>query len=94
MPSIRDDKDTAAASVFLPSALLREARRQKALPAVDVPPVCILDPDGDLVRRLRETGAAQPFNAWPCYHTRLDTFTLAGQPSASSAARSARPSRS
>jgi uridine phosphorylase len=79
MPSIRDDKDTSAPSVFLPSALLREARRQKVLPALDVPPVCILDPDGDLVRRLRETGAAQPFDAWPCYHTALDTFTLAGQ---------------
>jgi uridine phosphorylase len=62
--------------VFVPAALLREARRQKSLPAVDVPAVCILDPDGDLVRRLRHTGQAQPFDAWPCYHTALDTFTL------------------
>jgi uridine phosphorylase len=79
MPSIREDKDTSAPSVFLPSALLREARRQKGLAAVDVPPVCILDPDGDIVRRLRQTGEAHPFEHWPCYHTRLDTFTLAGQ---------------
>src|SRR5215207_4730750 len=79
MPSIRDDKDTSAPSVFQPAALLREARRQKGLAAVDVPPVCVLDPDGDIVRRLRQTGKAQAFEHWPCYHTRLDRFTLAGQ---------------
>ena len=73
------DKNTLAPSVFLPAALLREARRQKGLAAVDVPPVCILDPDGDIVRRLRQTGQAQPFESWPCYHTRLDTFRLAEQ---------------
>ena len=79
MPSILDNKNTAAPSVFLPAALLREARRQKGLPIVDVPSVCILDPDGDMVRRLRTRGEAQPFAAWACYHTQLDRFTLAGQ---------------
>ena len=63
----------------MPSALLREARRQKNLPTVQVPPVCVLDPDGDLVRTLRETGRTKPFAGWPCYHTELDTFSLAGQ---------------
>ena len=71
-----DNKHTASPSVFVPSALLREARRQKELAVADVPPVCILDPDGDLVRRLRQTGAAEPFAGWPCYHTELDTFSL------------------
>lgn len=79
MPSILDNKDTAAPSVFLPAALLREARRQKGLPAADVPAICILDPDGDMVRRLRDSGEAQPFKPWACYHTQLDTFSLAGQ---------------
>lgn len=79
MPSILDNKNTSAPSVFLPAALLREARRQKGLAAVAVPPVCILDPDGDIVRRLRQTGQATAFNEWPCYHTNLDAFTLAGQ---------------
>jgi len=79
MPSIREDKDTSAPSVFRPAALLREARRQKGLAAVDVPPVCILDPDGDIVRRHRQSGQSKPFAGWPCYHTRLDTFTLAGR---------------
>ena len=79
MPSILDNKSIAAPSVFLPAALLREARRQKGLPTADVPAICILDPDGDMVRRLRESGEAQPFKPWACYHTQLDTFTLAGQ---------------
>jgi uridine phosphorylase len=79
MTSILDKKNTSASSVFVPAALIREARRQKGLPAVDVPRVCILDPDGDIVRQLRQTGQARPFDAWPCYHTSLDTFVLAGQ---------------
>lgn len=79
MTSIRDDKDTAAPSVFVPAALIREAPRQKGIPAVDVPTVCILDPDGDIVRRLRQTGRSKPFEGWPCYHTALDTFELAGR---------------
>ena len=79
MPSLRDKKDISAPSTFRPEALLREARRQKRIAAVEVPRVCILDPDGDIVRRLRKTGASQPFDGWPCYHTELDTFTLAGK---------------
>src|SRR6195952_4031009 len=78
-PPILDHKNTSSPSVFVPSALLREARRQKNLPTVQVPPVCLLDPDGDLVRTLRATGKAKPFAGWPCYHTELDTFSLAGQ---------------
>ena len=76
---ILDNKDPAAPSVFAPAALLREARRQKRVAAADVPPLCILDPDGDIVRRLRGDGRARPFDGWPCYHTGLDTFALGGR---------------
>lgn len=79
MPPLFDNKNPSSPSVFAPAALLREARRQKGLAAIDVPPVCILDPDGDIVRRLRRTGRTQAFEGWPCYHTTLDIFTLAGQ---------------
>jgi uridine phosphorylase len=79
MPPLFDNKNPSSPSVFVPTALLREARRQKGLAAVDVPHVCILDPDGDIVRRLRHAGHAQQFDGWPCYHTRLDTFMLADQ---------------
>jgi uridine phosphorylase len=79
MATILDNKNPSSPSVFRPAALLREARRQKALPAVDVPEMCILDPDGDIVRRLRQDGRSKPFTGWPCYHTQLDTFELGGQ---------------
>lgn len=78
-PPILDNKKPASPSVFRPAALLREARRQKGLATVDVPPVCLLDPDGDIVRRLRTTGQSHPFEGWPCYHTALDAFTLGRQ---------------
>jgi uridine phosphorylase len=75
---ILDNKDLGAPSVFEPAALLREARRQKGLSAGDVPPVCVLDPDGDIVRHLKGAGAARLVEAWPCYHTALYSFALAG----------------
>lgn len=64
--------------MFLPDALLREARRQRGLAATPVPAVCILDPDGDIVRLLRSRGLSAPFEPWACYHTELDVFALAG----------------
>ncbi len=76
---ILDNKAPSAPSMFEPQALLREARRQKGLAVRDVPAVCVLDPDGDIVRRLRATGKLRPFEAWPCYHTELHAFTLAGR---------------
>lgn len=78
VPPILGNKDHHAASVFAPEALLREARRQKGLAAERVPPICLLDPDGDIVRRLRQDGRATRAAGWPCYHTALDTFALAG----------------
>jgi uridine phosphorylase len=78
MPPILDNKNPKSPSVFAPAALLREARRQKGLPVVDVPALCILDPDGDIVRSLRRAGNAEPLEGWPCYHTQLDAFTLGG----------------
>jgi len=79
MPPLLDHKNPSSPSVFRPDALLREARRQKRIAAIEVPAVCILDPDGDIVRRLRDAGEATPFAGWPCYHTTLDTFQLANQ---------------
>jgi len=76
---ILDNKDPDSPSVFEPAALLREARRQKGLPIADVPSVCILDPDGDIVRRLKSAGKAKRSEAWPCYHTELYDFELAGE---------------
>ena len=64
-------KDYAAPSVFRADNLLREARRQKGLPFAPVPDVCVLDPDGDIVRLLRQERRAEPMLGWACYHTEL-----------------------
>ena len=72
-------KDFAAPSVFLPENLLREARRQKGHPAGDIPDVCVLDPDGDIVRQLRADGSGQLSPHWACYHTELYVTEHRGQ---------------
>lgn len=76
---ILDDKHHGVPAVFLPENLLREARRQRGLPHLPVPDVCILDPDGDMVRMLRRVGRGQAFPGWACYHTEMLTFELAGE---------------
>jgi hypothetical protein len=63
-PPILAEKHYAAPSVFDVANLMREARRQKRLPAGDVPPICVLDPDGDLVDYLRASGQVRPHPAW------------------------------
>jgi uridine phosphorylase len=78
-PPILAGKDFAAPSVFEPGNLLREARRQKNLPSVAVPDVCILDPDGDIVRALAKAGRTRRSPGWACYHTDLFEFEHAGQ---------------
>jgi uridine phosphorylase len=75
---IVNGKDHASSSVFRPEALLREARRQRGLPLVAIPQVCVLDPDGDVVRHLKRTGAGRAHEGWACYHTELLTFDLDG----------------
>ena len=62
-----------------PRTCLREARRQRRLPTLPVPEICILDPDGDIVRALRADGRGQPFPGWACYHTDMLTFDLGGE---------------
>src|SRR5579862_8186570 len=79
LPPILANKDPDAASVFDPAALLREARRQKGVVLADVPVLCILDPDGDIVRHLRNSGRAKLSDNWPCYHTELYEISLAGE---------------
>ena len=78
-PPILTGKDYAAPSVFEPENLLREARRQKNLQGSAVPDVCLLDPDGDIVRALAETGRSRRSAGWACYHTDLYEFEQAGE---------------
>ena len=63
--------DYAAPSVLQPQNMLRESRRQKGLPSGDVPEVCILDPDADIVRHVRSFHGAIRSFTWACYHTEM-----------------------
>ena len=65
------EKHYHEASAFVPANLLREARRQKGLPDRAVPDVCVLDPDGDIVRQARADDRAVRDPNWACYHTDL-----------------------
>lgn len=71
-------KDHAAPSVFRPENMLREARRQKELNSGTVPPVCVIDPDGDIVSHVRRKFAATLCANWACYHTRMWEWTAGG----------------
>jgi uridine phosphorylase len=66
--------------MFQPENLLREARRQKGLPELAVPEVCLLDPDGDIVRYLAATGRGRLHSGWACYHTEMWVTELQGRP--------------
>jgi uridine phosphorylase len=74
LPPILIGKDFAAPSVFEPANLLREARRQRGLSCEKVPDICILDPDGDIVRALHKAGRTRRSPGWACYHTDLFEF--------------------
>ncbi|MHA1564555.1 MAG: nucleoside phosphorylase [Alphaproteobacteria bacterium] len=78
LPPILTGKLYDQPSAFTPESLLREARRQKGAVAAPVPEVCLLDPDGDIVRRLRAEGRTRRHTEWVCYHTDLDVFDAEG----------------
>ena len=65
------NKHYSEPSVFTPENLLREARRQKNIENCNVPDICVLDPDGDLVEYLLKTNQAKICDCWACYHTKL-----------------------
>lgn len=77
-PPILAHKYPDEPSVFTPESLLREARRQMGAGAVAVPKVCLLEPDGDIVRQLRADGRARRHEGWVCYHTDMRVFDLDG----------------
>ncbi len=77
-PPILAHKHYTTPSAFNPENLLREARRQKKIADGLIPEICLLDPDGDMVRTLVANGRAQLHPAWACYHTQLYSFSHAG----------------
>ncbi len=58
-------------TAFTPQSLMDSARRARCIPDGELPPVCILEFDGDITDWLVGQGLAQPFPAWPCFHTTM-----------------------
>ena len=75
---LQENKDYAERSQFQPENLLREARRQRNLRDVPVPEVCLLDPDGDIVRYLQTSRTSRRHPGWACYHTEMWVTDLDG----------------
>lgn len=76
--SILENKYYNEESVFKPENLLREAKRQKSLPDCNVPAICLLDPDGDIIEYLLKSRKAKLNDCWACYHTKLYSFQQDG----------------
>ena len=77
-PPILRNKEYNHPSIFTPENLLREARRQKSIANKKVPRICLLDPDGDIVTKLRAEKRADINPCWACYHTQMYIFQYGG----------------
>lgn len=66
------------ASAFTAQDLIDDVRRRRQIPTETVPPVCILEFDGDLTDWLVREGIAKPFGAWACFHTSMFAIGLEG----------------
>jgi len=65
-------------SAFTAEKLIADFRRIRKVPSGAVPPVCILEFDGDLTDWLVQEGMAKPFPSWACFHTTMFAMTLEG----------------
>ena len=78
MPKVSDHKHYQEDSIFQPENLLREARRQRNVAPCEIPKICLLDPDGDILDYLIRTNQAVVNPCWAGYHTKMYQFKLKG----------------
>jgi uridine phosphorylase len=64
------------ASAFTPEALLEAVRIARGLPREPVPPICVLEFDGDLTDWLIATGTVKPWKSWACFHTAMHALEV------------------
>jgi hypothetical protein len=65
-------------SAFTPKNLIDDVRRSRQIPGGIVPPLCILEFDGDITDWLVRDGIAKPFGPWACFHTSMFPMDLEG----------------
>ena len=67
-----------APAAFTPESLLEAVRTVRSLPRDPVPPVCVLDFDGDLTDWVVSTGVAKTWKSWACFHTTMHALQVDG----------------
>ncbi len=72
------DHPLQKASAFTPEALIAAVRSERGLPATSVPPVGVLEFDGDLTDWLVSNRGARPCSDWACFHTTMYTLEVDG----------------
>ena len=65
-------------SAFTAKSLMEDVRQNRQIPTGIVPPVCILEFDGDITDWLVREGKATPFAPWACFHTSMFRADLEG----------------
>lgn len=66
-------------SAFQPLALVEAVRKERRLAGTAVPPVCILEFDGDLTDWIAETGKSRRCEDWACFHTAMEEIEVDGR---------------
>ena len=68
----------AAPSAFTADSLVAAVRSERNLSPEAVPPVCLLEFDGDLTDWMVTSGHVQVYKNWACFHTVMHTFDVDG----------------
>lgn len=70
--------DAQAEAAFTPRGLIDAVRESRNLPDVEVPPICVLDFDGDLTDWLVQQNHVKRFEPWACFHTTMYSLRAEG----------------
>ena len=76
LPLFNHDHD--APTIFSPKSLVESIRVNKQLKPEPIPPVCVLEFDGDLTDWLVSSGKVKSCKSWACFHTTMYSLKLEG----------------
>lgn len=66
-------------TAFTPEALIEAVRVERGLARISVPRVCLLDFDGDITDWLVDSGKADRWHSWACFHTPMFSLEVDGE---------------
>ncbi len=68
--------DINSSTVFTPESVVKAVRTIRNIEPAQIPPVCVLEFDGDLTDWLVSTGRAKIWKSWACFHTNMYSFKI------------------